>query len=133
MSDQTHSKKILIVEDEPDLLDALSTAMEVAGGFQTVTAIDGEKAIELADQEQPDMIFLDIRIPKLDGGQVLEHIRNNSEWGKTVPVSILTAQSDLTVLSRAMEIGGPNTNYLTKTDWSLEKLVAHVKEVLKIE
>lgn len=132
MTDDPQTKKILIVEDEPDLLDALSTAMQVAGGFETVTALDGEKAIELAESEKPDMIFLDIRIPKMDGGQVLEHIRNSGEWGKTVPVSILTAQSDLTVLSRAMEIGGPNTNYLTKTDWSLEKLVSHVKEVLKL-
>ncbi len=126
------TKKILIVEDEPDLLEALSTAMTVAGGFETLTALDGEKAVELAFTEKPDMIFLDIRIPKLDGSQVLEQIRADDAWGKEVPVSILTAQSDMGVLSRALEIGGPNTNYLTKTDWSLEKLVGHVNEVLGV-
>ena len=129
----TIDKKILIVEDDPDLLEALETAMSVAGGFTVLTAADGEKAVEIALKEKPDLIFLDIRIPKLDGSQVLKRIRADGDWGKKVPVSILTAQSDLSVVSRALEIGGANTNYLTKTDWSLAKLVDHVNEHLGIK
>lgn len=123
-------KRILVVEDETDLREALETAFTVVGNYEVFTAADGEEAVEIALREKPDMIFLDIRIPKLDGSQVLEKIREDEEWGKRVPVSILTAQSDLDVVSRALEVGGVNTNYLTKTDWSLEKLVAHVEQHL---
>lgn len=125
-------KKILVVEDEPDLLEALDTALRVAGGFTVFTAADGETAVEVALREKPDLIFLDIRIPKLNGSEVLERIRADEGWGARVPVSILTAQSDLSVVSAAIAIGGPNTDYLTKTDWSLEKLVEHVNQRLNI-
>lgn len=132
MSENPNEKKILVVEDEPDLLEALESAMSVAGGFQVVAASDGEKALELAESERPDLIMLDMGLPKVPGIDVLAHIRQSSEWGASVPVSILTAQSDMVVVSEAMEIGGANTSYLTKTDWSLEKLVEHVNEVLGI-
>lgn len=128
----TIDKKILVVEDEPDLLEALETALRVAGGFTVFTAADGEIAVETALKEKPDMVFLDIRIPKLNGSEVLERIRADKPWGEKVPVSILTAQSDLSVVSAAIEIGGPNTDYLTKTDWSLEKLVEHVNNRLHL-
>jgi len=126
------TKTILIVEDEVDLREALESAMTVAGGFNTLTAGDGEVGLEVALAEKPDMIFLDVRIPKLDGSQVLEQIRSAGDWGERVPVSILSAQSDLSAISRAMEVGDPHTNYLTKTDWSLEQLVTHVKDVLRV-
>lgn len=132
MSDNPSEKKILVVEDEPDLLEALKTAMSVAGGFEVVSATDGEEALEVAMAEKPDLILLDLGLPKLDGRQVLSKLREDSDWGSKVPVSILTAQSDLSIVSESMEIGGTNTNYLTKTDWSLEKLVGHVNEVLGI-
>lgn len=132
MSENPNEKKILVVEDEPDLLEALESAMSVAGGFQVVTASDGEMALDLAESERPDLIMLDMGLPKVPGIDVLAHIRQSSEWGASVPVSILTAQSDMAVVSEAMEIGGANTSYLTKTDWSLEKLVEHVNEVLGI-
>ncbi len=128
--EETKNKRILVVEDEPELQEALSEAMTIAGGFEVITASDGEEAIEKALAEKPDMVFLDIRIPKMDGSQVLEKIREDEPWGKNVPVSILTAQADLSVVSKALEIGGPKTDYLTKTDWSLERLVSHVNERL---
>lgn len=118
-------KKILVVDDEADLREALSTALGNEG-YQVVTANESRSALATAFQEKPDLIFLDIHMPGVDGLETLRELRAD-EWGATVDVFMLTAQSDIDNISKAVEYGGTNVEYLVKTDWKLSELVARVK------
>lgn len=131
MNEQTTvSKLILVAEDEMDMQSALVTALEEMGGFRVLAVGDGESAVMRSLQEKPDFILLDIRMPRLSGDKVLEQIRQDEAWGKHVPVTILTAQSDMMAVSNAIAVGGPSTGYLIKSDVSLAQVVDHVRNRL---
>ena len=82
-------KKILIAEDEPAMLAALTDKFKREGCI-VVQAENGEVALDLAAKEKPDIILLDILMRKKSGMEVLNDLRKGSDWGKTVPVIILT-------------------------------------------
>ncbi len=124
-------KVVLVAEDEMDMQSALVTALESMGGFRVIAVGDGESAVMQSLKEQPDFILLDIRMPKQNGDKVLEQIRADESWGKKVPVTILTAQSDMVAVANAMEVGGPGTGYLIKSDVTLAQVVEHVKGRLR--
>ena len=85
-----YDKKILIVDDEADLLEALSSMFERAGYRNILTADNGKAALELWKKEQPDIIILDVMMPGMDGFHVLKEIRRTSK----VPVLMLTARGE---------------------------------------
>ena len=120
------SKTIVIAEDEQDLREALVDAIS-AEGFTVHAAADGNEAVNLSLEHKPDIIMVDLHMPVMDGHGFLKALRSD-EWGMTVPVIVLTAQSDIVSMSDAVEFGGMNLEYLVKTDWTLENIVAKVKE-----
>ena len=126
----TNQKTILVAEDEIDLREALVTALTTEG-FRVLPAVDGEEALSLALAEHPDLIMLDLHMPKLDGHGVLKGLRKD-EWGKTVYVIVLTAFSDVENMSNTVMEGGVNMEYLVKTDWRLEGVISKIKEKLGV-
>ena len=81
--------KILIVDDDENICELLRLYLQ-KDGFETIVANDGEQAVEYASKYSPDLILLDIMLPKLDGWQVSREIRKSSE----VPIIMLTAKGD---------------------------------------
>ena len=118
------SRKILIVEDDSALLKALSTKF-VKEGYQILEARDGEEGLNFALHEQPDLILLDLLMPKVDGLTMLKTLRENP-WGKLVPVIVLTNSVEAAKLKESMELKA--NNYFIKTKISLDEVVAKVKQ-----
>lgn len=124
------TKTILIAEDEAELREAIDMALRTMGGFDTILAADGATAITAATEQQPDMLLLDFNLPEKNGVDIITAVRAAGEWGARVPISLLTVEANMDRISEAITAGGPNTNYLTKTDWSLEKVVDHVRQTI---
>ena len=123
-----NNKKILIVEDEVSLRNALCNKL-AREGFSTLEAKNGEEGLEVALREHPDLILLDIIMPKMDGISMLKKLRED-EWGKRVPVIVLTNLSDMEKVAEVAEGGA--FDYLIKADWKLEDVVNKVKQKLNI-
>lgn len=119
-------KKILIIEDEEAVLKVLATKFDHEG-FQTLEAKDGEDGLAQARAERPDIILLDIVMPKMDGLTMLKELRKDP-WGKKVPVVILTNLSDDKDIAEAMVSGV--YDFLVKSSWEIEDVVKRVKERL---
>jgi DNA-binding response OmpR family regulator len=119
--------KILIVEDEEILLTALSEELKQEG-FQVVGAKDGVEGVEKAQSEKPDLILLDLVMPRLDGIGALKEMKGNPEV-KDIPVVILTNLSDYDKISDALSLGA--MDYLVKANYRLEELVNKIKTVLE--
>ncbi|MFB0534545.1 MAG: response regulator transcription factor [Anaerolineae bacterium] len=118
------SEKILVVDDEPRVVRLVSEVLK-AVGYQVIAAAGGEPAIEMVALEQPDLVLLDILLPRgPDGYEVCRRIREFSE----VPVIMLTAKAQETDVLRGFDAGADD--YLTKP-FSAKELVARVKAVLR--
>ncbi len=104
------SAKILVVDDEPDILEFLRYNLEKEG-FQVVTASDGEEGIALAERERPQLIILDIMMPKMDGVEVCRVLRSRPQFAHTV-IAFLTAREEDFSQIAALETGGDD--YITK-------------------
>jgi DNA-binding response OmpR family regulator len=115
--------KILIVEDDKTLLDALRYNFSKEG-YSIVAATEGVQAIEVARSEKPDLIILDIMLPKLDGFEVCRILRKEM----TVPILMLTAKVEEVDKVVGLEIGADD--YITKP-FSLRELLARVKAMLR--
>lgn len=124
-------KKILIVEDEESMLDIISNYL-TNQEFTTLMAKDGEEGLTTALKEHPDLILLDILMPKMDGMIMLQKLRLD-EWGKKVPVIILTNVSPNANSIINSVLKNEPAYYLVKSDVKLEGIVGKVKDVLKIE
>ncbi|OGF18771.1 hypothetical protein A3G56_02565 [Candidatus Falkowbacteria bacterium RIFCSPLOWO2_12_FULL_45_10] len=120
------NKKILIVEDEALMLRSLSDKFREEK-FTVLEANDGANGLDSALANHPDIILLDIIMPKMDGLTVLEKLRQD-EWGKEVPVIILTNLSDSDKVAEAMK--NRAYDFLVKADWKLEDIVRKVREKL---
>ena len=120
------AKTILIVDDEKDILDLLQFNLE-AEGYETITAVDGEKALERAASDKPDLIILDIMLPGKDGWEVIRELSNN-EKTHTIPVIFLTAKDSEIDEVVGLELGADD--YIVKPI-AMRKLLARVKKVLK--
>lgn len=123
----TKNTKILIVEDEEILLTALSEELKNEG-FNIVGAKDGVEGVEKAQVEKPDLILLDLVMPRLDGIGALKQLKEG-EQTKDIPVVILTNLSDYDKISDALTLGA--MDYLVKANYRLEDLVNKVKTVLE--
>ncbi len=121
-------KRLLVIEDDRVLQAALKDFL-VAENFEVSCALDGEEGITAAISQKPDLILLDIILPKKDGYSVIKEVRAN-EATKRIPIVLLTNLGSLNDVEKALELGA--TTYLVKADYKLEEVVAKVKEILKL-
>ncbi|MCX6796171.1 MAG: response regulator [Candidatus Falkowbacteria bacterium] len=122
------TKTVLIVEDEQAMLDALANKL-TKNGFAVLCAHDGEEGYNMAMAEKPDLLILDIIMPKINGMDLMAKIRGESGWGEAVPIIMLTNISDPENISRAAE--KKVFDFLVKTDWRLDDVVKLVEEKTK--
>lgn len=120
------SKKILIVDDEDIVVKVLSAKL-VAEGFGTEVAYDGEEALLKVAKEKPDLILLDIIMPKLDGISVLKRLKTEDST-KNIPIIILTNLYDDKKVAEVLQAG--NTDYLIKVEHKVSDIIRKVKEKL---
>lgn len=118
-----HRPRILVVDDEPGIVRALQASLE-ANGFETLTATDGSEALEAIDKELPDLLILDIIMPKMDGFEVCRRVRQLSE----IPIIMLSARKSEEDKVRCLNLG--SDDYISKP-FSMNELVARVKAVLR--
>lgn len=117
-------KKILLVDDDLVLTDMVSEVLRT-DGYDVHVEHDGEAGLAKALEWQPDVVILDVMMPKLTGLAVLETIRG-TEWGKTVPALLMTNVNEPEAISATAETGTP-VEYLLKTDWTIEQIVEKIK------
>lgn len=120
------AKKILVVEDELALSQVLSDRF-TQEGFDVQTAADGEEGLKKATGWKPDLVLLDIVMPKMDGMTMLHALRKTPE-GKTMPVILLTNLSDTEDVYEAMANGV--YDFLVKSHWDLDDLIHEVRAKL---
>jgi len=118
-------KKILIVEDESTLQKTLGDILSQEG-YKVVSALDGEVGVRLAKEQKPDLVLLDLVLPKMTGFEVLEQMRS-AEDTKGIPVIVLTNLEKMEDIQRATELGA--TTYLVKSNYELQEVVEKVKTV----
>jgi DNA-binding response OmpR family regulator len=116
---------ILIVEDEPDMLMALSIRLESIG-FNVITAADGLEGLTKARQEYPDLILLDIMLPKMDGFKVCQMLKLDQKY-KHIPIVLLSAKSSERDIQMGQQVGA--NAYLTKP-FRTDELMRVIKQSL---
>jgi len=119
--------KILIAEDEPTLNRALSEFL-TEEGFEVLAVFDGEEAVSQAKAKKPDLILLDIILPKKDGYEVLDDLKAD-EKTKKIPIILLTNLESAENIQKAFDKGAKT--YLVKSNYKLEEVVNKIKETLK--
>jgi two-component system alkaline phosphatase synthesis response regulator PhoP len=115
--------KILVVDDEPPIIDVLRYNLQQAG-YDVMVAWDGEQALALARSEKPDLIVLDLMLPKIDGIDVCRTLRRESD----IPIIMLTAKDEEIDRVLGLELGADD--YVVKP-FSVRELMARVKSVLR--
>src|SRR3954451_1343665 len=117
-------KKVLVVDDEQSILTLLQYNLQQAG-YEVVTGMDGEEAINLTLTENPDLIVLDLMLPKMDGLEVCKQLRQQKNF---TPILMLTAKDDEFDKVLGLELGADD--YMTKP-FSPREVVARVKAILR--
>ena len=117
-------KKILVVEDERNIVDILTFNLQ-REGYDTLEALDGAAGLRLALEQDPDLILLDLMLPKMDGFQVCRTLR---EQGRATPIIMLTAREEETDKVLGLELGADD--YITKP-FSMRELLARVKSNIR--
>ena len=118
-------KKLLIVDDEKDFVDTLSERLG-AKGFDILTAFNGNDGLEKANSEKPDLIILDLMLPKMDGYKVCGLLKNDTRYAK-IPIVMFTARAQDSDLALAGELGA--SAYITKP-FDPKLLLGKIKELL---
>lgn len=126
--EQENKKKILIIDDDESLNTVLIDKLNISG-FETEKALDGEEGLRKALDFRPDIILLDLMMPKMDGIEVLKELRKD-DWGKKVKVFVLTALEQADYMAEAIEYN--IFGYFVKTNQSLDEIVSRIKEALKV-
>lgn len=119
--------KVLIIDDEEAILLMYSEKLK-ASGHEVLTANDGQEGLKVAQKEKPDLIFLDIIMPQMNGLDVLKELKSNSNT-KDIPVFLLTNLPEDATGNKARELGV--TGYLVKAQVEPTKLEEIIKEALK--
>jgi adenylate cyclase len=118
--------RILAVDDTPESLEILRVRLE-ANDYEVVTASDGEEGLAMAEELRPDLILLDVMMPKLDGISVVRVLKQNPEL-RSIPVILVTAKSDTRDIVEGLDAGGDD--YLTKP-FEHAALLARVRSMLR--
>ena len=119
-------KKILFVEDESALQKIFGDVLKQEG-YTVISALDGEAGLKTAKTEKPDLILLDLILPKMHGFEVLQALKADSTT-KDIPIIVLTNLETMGDVEKALELGA--TTYLVKASYSLEELVQKIKKAL---
>ena len=120
-------KRILIVDDEPDIL-RLTLLRLKKSGFEVITALNGSDAIVVAGREKPDLILLDMVLPKMNGSQVCRYLKNHNELSH-IPVILFTASSNTMTAIRAKKIGADD--FIVKP-FDPDVLIAKIDDALMV-
>lgn len=118
--------KILVVEDESSLQKAMIDVLKI-NGYEAVGANDGEEGLNMAKSEKPDLILLDVIMPKMNGFDVLKALKADAET-KPIPVIILTNLESSGDIERALSLGA--MTYLVKTNYELDDVIKRVRDSL---
>jgi len=119
-------KKILFIEDEAALQEAFGGFLGQAG-YKVINALDGEIGLRLAKTEKPDLILLDIVLPKYNGFEVLERLKTEKKT-ENIPVIVLTNMEKIDDINKAIELGAKT--YLVKTQYELGEVMEKIKKII---
>tara|TARA_Y100000310_G_C20040745_1_gene516057 strand:+ start:57 stop:434 length:378 start_codon:yes stop_codon:yes gene_type:complete len=119
-------KTILLIEDEAALQKTMGDVL-LEEGYEILSALDGEAGMRLAQEKTPNLILLDLILPKMTGFEVLEQLRKD-ERTKDTPIIVLTNLENLQDIQRATDLGA--TTYLVKSNYELGEVVKKVKIAL---
>ncbi|MDO8524829.1 MAG: response regulator [bacterium] len=119
-------KKILLIEDESALQRSLGDTFR-EGGFEVLSALDGEIGERLAKSEKPDLIILDLTLPKKNGFEVFQSLKDN-EKTRDIPVVVLTNLERIEHVEKVLEMGAKT--YLVKSNYTLKEILEKINQVL---
>ena len=119
-------KKILFIEDEATLQKTFGDVLSQAG-YKMISALDGEIGLRLVKSEKPDLILLDLVLPKMDGFEVLKNLKEKPET-KEIPIIVLTNLEKMEDIEKALDLGA--TTYLVKTHYSIKEVINKIKKAL---
>jgi DNA-binding response OmpR family regulator len=126
MSEKKNKKKILVIEDDDYVSELLKYLFSQKNNFEIAVAGDGSKALEMIEEEVPDLIFLDFMLPKIDGVEVCRRLRKNDRTSK-VPVVLMSASLKLHDMVKE-EIG---VNYILSKPFNMTEIL-NIVESLKL-
>lgn len=121
------SKKILIIEDDTILLKAVSEALG-KDGFEVLTAIDGETGIKSIEESNPNLVILDIILPRKNGYEIMEYLKLKPELS-SIPVVILTNLEGAQDVERMLALGA--RAFLVKANYTIAEIVEAIKRILE--
>jgi len=119
-------KIILFIEDEPALQKTFGDILKQEG-YEMISALDGEEGLRKVKEKKPDLILLDLILPKVNGFDILKQLKADPET-EDIPIIVLTNLEGTGDIEKALELGA--TTYLVKASYSLEEVVEKVKKVL---
>ena len=121
-----NKKKILVIDDDKNLNKVLVDKLNISG-FEAIGAFDGIEGLQKALEQHPDLILLDLLMPKMDGLQTLKELRDDI-WGKEAKVIVLTLLEEMDSIAKTMEYN--ISGYLVKTNFSLGDVIKKIQETL---
>lgn len=119
-------KKILIIEDETHLQDVFKEIFD-GEGYEYVSAYDGETGIKMAEDELPDFIMLDLILPKKDGFEVLQKLKNNPKTSK-IPIAVLSNLESSYDIEKVLSFGV--SNYFVKSRYTPQEISEKIKKIM---
>ncbi|MDA7089148.1 response regulator [Pseudomonas sp. SA3-5] len=122
------SKTVLIADDEPNIVISLEFLLEQAG-YQVMVAHDGQEALESIERQPPDLVLLDVMLPRLSGFDVCQKIRENPAW-QHMRIVMLTAKGREVEISKGLALGA--NAYITKP-FSTQELLAQIGAQLAVD
>ncbi|MBU2633148.1 response regulator [Patescibacteria group bacterium] len=122
----TNEKTVLFIEDDEHLQKVMSACLK-ENGYNVLNATDGELGIKIIEEENPDLILLDLILPKKDGFEVLEYLKSEEKF-KNIPVVVSTNLEEKHDIERAMSYGV--RAYLVKANHRPDEIVAKISEIL---
>ncbi len=120
------SKKIIVADDEPDVLFMTAFSLRTVGGFEVIEARNGLEAVEKAQQERPDLIILDIKMPRMNGYEACRRLRE-IEALRDVPIVFLSAKGQRQEVEEGLRLGA--ADYILKP-FAPEELISKVRSIL---
>lgn len=119
-------KKILLVDDEPNIIMAVEYTLR-KNNYEVFIARDGEEAIALAEKLRPNLVILDIMMPKVDGYEVLEYLKDHDTLKNTTQTVIISAKQKESDVDKAIELGA---KAYIKKPFSMKKLLNTISELI---
>lgn len=121
-------KKILVIEDEPDISEIYKQIL-LEGGFDAYTAANGEEGLTKIVEVSPNLIFLDLRMPVMDGKTMLTHLKNDEKYAgfKDIPIVILTNSGNIDNMRDTMTLGAAN-EFIVKSNINPDQVVEIAKK-----